>query len=129
VVSLTHQAASGQQLSNSLPNLNTPTTAIHVSPPNPSTSTLSRSTSQASTPSSPQILQQPVSSHPMVTRAKNNIIKLRQLTNGIVCYPIPRALLVEFTTHDLEPTCYTSAMKDPHWRRAMNVEFDALLKN
>jgi hypothetical protein len=129
VVSSTHQAASGQQLPSPLPDISTPTTAIQVSPPNTSTSPLSPSTSQASTLSSPQIQQPPGSSHPMVTRAKNNIIKLRQLTNGTVRYPIPRALLIESTTQDLEHTCCTSTMKDPHWRHVMNVEFDALLKN
>jgi hypothetical protein len=50
----------------------------------------------------------------MVTHAKNNITKLRQLTDGTVRYPIPHALLAESTTQELEPTCYTSAMNDPH---------------
>jgi hypothetical protein len=44
-------------------------------------------------------------------------------------YPIHHALLAESTTQELEPTCYTSAMKDLHWRHAINVEFDAPLQN
>jgi hypothetical protein len=28
-----------------------------------------------------------------------------------------------------KPTCYTQASMDPHWRMAMNYEFDALLQN
>jgi hypothetical protein len=28
-----------------------------------------------------------------------------------------------------EPTCYTQASMDPHWRTSMNSEFDALLQN
>ena len=46
-------------------------------------------------------------------------------------YPLPRALLVDGIDVNIsaEPTCYTLAMKDPKWRVAMNLEFDALLKN
>ena len=46
-------------------------------------------------------------------------------------YPLPHALLVDDVdvAFSAEPTCYTSAMKDPKWRVAMNLEFDALLKN
>ena len=46
-------------------------------------------------------------------------------------YPLPRALALLADDVDVSlsagPTCYTSAMKDPKWRVAMNLEFDALL--
>jgi hypothetical protein len=66
----------------------------------------------------------------MTTRSKNNIIQPKIPTNGTVRYPLPKALLAASTTEpDLqEPTCFTLASKSPHLRRAMNLEFDALLK-
>ena len=71
------------------------------------------------------------SSHPMTTRSKNHISKPKSFTDGTVRYPLPCALLVDGVDVNIsaEPTCYTSAMKDPKWRAAMNLEFDALLKN
>jgi histone deacetylase 1/2 len=33
------------------------------------------------------------------------------------------------TNNELEPTCYSEAIKHPNWRDAMNKEFDALLRN
>jgi hypothetical protein len=69
--------------------------------------------------------------HPMKTRSQNQISKPKTYTDGTIRYPIPKALLAE--THNdadlTEPTCHTFASKSPHWRRAMNLEFDALLKN
>jgi hypothetical protein len=126
LISAPHQAISGSQLPSPIP---APTTSIQVSSPISSPIKLSPSTSPTSTPSPSSHPDPPVSTHPMVTRAMNNIIKVRQLIDGTVRYPVPHALLVESTTKDLEPTCYTSAMKDPNWRRAMNVEFDSLLQN
>ena len=40
----------------------------------------------------------------------------------------PHALLIDGVCSS-KPTCYSSAVKDPKWREAMNLEFDALLKN
>jgi len=37
--------------------------------------------------------------------------------------------LIAGTNYFTEPTCYTQAIKDPNWHQAMNLEFDALLKN
>uniref|UniRef100_A0A2N9GAK2 Reverse transcriptase Ty1/copia-type domain-containing protein n=1 Tax=Fagus sylvatica TaxID=28930 RepID=A0A2N9GAK2_FAGSY len=73
----------------------------------------------------------PPPTHPMKTRSHHQISKPKHYTDGTIRYPIPKALLAE-VTHESElpePTCYTSASKSPHWRRAMNIEFDALLKN
>ena len=70
-------------------------------------------------------------SHPKVTQSNNHIIKPKKFTNGIVRYPLPSALLAKSTdvVSCPKPTCYTLAVKDPNWRAAMNLEFDALLKN
>ena len=67
----------------------------------------------------------------MVTRSNNHIIKPKKFTDGIVRYPLPSALLAKSTdvVSCPKPTCYTLAVKDPNWRAAMNLEFDALLKN
>uniref|UniRef100_A0A2N9IMK5 Reverse transcriptase Ty1/copia-type domain-containing protein n=1 Tax=Fagus sylvatica TaxID=28930 RepID=A0A2N9IMK5_FAGSY len=69
--------------------------------------------------------------HPMKTRSQHQISKPKTYTDGTIRYPIPKALLAVTTTDPelTEPTCYTSASKSPHWRKAMNLEFDALLKN
>ena len=67
----------------------------------------------------------------MTTRSKNHISKPKSFTDGTMRYPLPRALLVDdvVVAFSAEPTCYTSAMKDPKWCVAMNLVFDALLKN
>jgi hypothetical protein len=73
----------------------------------------------------------PLPIHPVKTRSHHQISKPKTYTNGTIRYPIPKALLAETTSDPVltEPTCYTSACKRPHWRQAMNLEFDALLKN
>uniref|UniRef100_A0A2N9F894 Reverse transcriptase Ty1/copia-type domain-containing protein n=1 Tax=Fagus sylvatica TaxID=28930 RepID=A0A2N9F894_FAGSY len=82
----------------------------------------------------PSSLPQPPlqnNTHPMTTRSKSNITQPKQFTDGTVRYPIPRALLAEAhpDPETVEPSCFTIANKSPHWRRAMNAEFDALMKN
>ena len=69
--------------------------------------------------------------HPMTTRSQNQINKPKIPTNGTVRYPVPKALLAvsKSSSIDAEPTCFTSVVKSPTWRKAMNLEFDALLKN
>jgi hypothetical protein len=101
--------------------------SCHMSSPSQTPSPLSDSSPNPipHLENSPQITQ---SLHPMITRARNNITKPKQPMDGTVRYPIPRALLAE-SSSPIEPTCYSSAMKDPNWRKAMNVEFDALLQN
>ena len=67
----------------------------------------------------------------MTTRSRNHISKPKSFTDGTVRYPLPRALLADGIDVNIsaEPTYYTSTMKDPKWHAAMNLEFDALLKN
>ena len=64
----------------------------------------------------------------MAIQSKNNIIKPKTFTDGTIHYPIPHALLF-YGVCSSEATCYSFAVKDPKWREAMNLEFDALLKN
>ena len=101
--------------------------SLQPTPIDPSTSILLSSsliqtshTSQLNAPTQP--------THPMATWSKNNITKPKTFTNGTIHYPIPHALLIDGVCSS-EPTCYSSAVKDPKWREAMNLEFDALLKN
>jgi hypothetical protein len=69
--------------------------------------------------------------HPMTTRSKNNITQPKHFIDGTVRYPIPKALLVEahLDPNTVEPTYFTIANKNPYWRHAMNLEFDAHMKN
>uniref|UniRef100_A0A2N9H307 Uncharacterized protein n=1 Tax=Fagus sylvatica TaxID=28930 RepID=A0A2N9H307_FAGSY len=72
-----------------------------------------------------------LSTHPMLTRSKHNILKPKTPTDGTIRYPFPKALLATAShlSHSTEPTCFTNASKDPQWCKAMNNEFDALLQN
>jgi hypothetical protein len=65
----------------------------------------------------------------MQTRSKNNIFKPKTLSNGLIRYPLPKALTATTGSTNVEPTSYTIASKHPAWRDAMNLEFDALLRN
>jgi hypothetical protein len=67
--------------------------------------------------------------HSMTTRAKHGIVKPKIPIDGTTKYPLPHALLTEANLDLVEPTCYSSAIKHPQWRKAMNCEFDALLHN
>ncbi|KAJ9566959.1 hypothetical protein OSB04_002925 [Centaurea solstitialis] len=79
--------------------------------PNPTTATSTSPTAPSPPPPPPQ------SSHPMTTRAKSGIHKPTQRLNlhTTSITPLPRSHL--------------QALQDPHWRKAMNEEFHALLKN
>lgn len=65
----------------------------------------------------------------MRTRAQNNIVQQRQLTNGTIRRSIPRALLSETHSALVKPTCFSNAVTILEWRAAMQVEFNALLQN
>lgn len=65
----------------------------------------------------------------MTTRSKNNIRKPKQLPDGSIVHPLPRALLAAVTQNSSKPSYYTEAAKHSHWHAAMNLEFDALIKN
>jgi hypothetical protein len=65
----------------------------------------------------------------MVTQAQDNIYKPKVYTDGTVRYPLPRALIASLDLYDIEPTCFSTAVKHSVWRDAMANEFNALLKN
>ena len=77
-------------------------------------------------PASPPHIQAP-STHAMRTRLRDGITQPRIRTDGIVRYPIPKALLTMIDS--VEPTCYSQASKKVEWRHAMVEEINALLKN
>lgn len=103
--------------------------------PSPILSSAPHSASSSSILAAPSIQIPPLnpsasaSIHPMITHARNNISKPKNPTDGTVRYPLPRALLAKASPSEVEPTCYSAAIKDANWRSAMNLEFDALLKN
>jgi hypothetical protein len=67
--------------------------------------------------------------HPMTTRSQNQIYKPKSFSDGTVRYPAPTALTASLSKSEVEPTCFSSAVKYFEWRTAMNKEFDALLQN
>ncbi|GKV47491.1 hypothetical protein SLEP1_g54392 [Rubroshorea leprosula] len=86
-----------------------------------SSSTLSNSSSPSTSSGSPNLPfapTHPLRTHPMVTRAQNNIFKPKQLFHTT---PTP-------ATTSLEPTCVSQALKEPVWRQAMSEEFTALVR-
>ncbi len=71
------------------------------------------------------------SSHPMITCSKNHITKPKLPLDGMIRYPLPKALIAvaHSSISEPEPTCFTTAAKSHAWRQAMNMEFNALLQN
>jgi len=65
----------------------------------------------------------------MVTRAQNQIVKPQIFHDGRVKYLVSCALLAVTDLALDEPTCYSNAIKIPERRKAMQVEFNALLQN
>uniref|UniRef100_A0A2N9F0Q4 Reverse transcriptase Ty1/copia-type domain-containing protein n=1 Tax=Fagus sylvatica TaxID=28930 RepID=A0A2N9F0Q4_FAGSY len=115
----------------SLPELQPTVTPEHPTATSENSTSFTENSINPETSSTTDPPHPPPPIHPMKTRSQNQISKPKTYTDGTIRYPIPKALLAE--THNdaelTEPTCHTSASKSPHWRRAMNLEFDALLKN
>jgi histone deacetylase 1/2 len=83
----------------------------------PSSSPLNNSSSSVSPlPAAPAL---PGRTHPMVTRAQNNIFYPKQLS-VTTKHPLDPPL---------EPTCVSQALKDPKWCKAMATEFTALVSH
>jgi hypothetical protein len=64
----------------------------------------------------------------MLTRSQRGIVQKKQRTDGTVAW------FTTCHTHGvanptIEPTTYQDALRIPHWREAMELEFQALLKN
>jgi len=84
-----------------------PPVSDHTTAPSASSQPVAKLTSEIPNPSLP-----PISPHPMVTRTRNNVSRPKNFANGTIWYPLPRAFLAESSQMDLEPTCYSSAIKD-----------------
>jgi hypothetical protein len=67
--------------------------------------------------------------HALQTHSKNNIFKPKSLLDGLICYPLPKALTTTTGSADIELTSYSSTSNHPAWRDAMNLVFNALLRN
>ena len=57
----------------------------------------------------------------MITRAKNNIFKPKQVLN--------LTATTSLSNESFEPTSVSQALEIPHWRQLMSKEFDALVYN
>ena len=101
-----------------------PTQSLTSSP----TNTISFSSQQVA-PMVPANEDPPPPRHAMQTRSRNNIFKPKMLPDGLIRYPLPKALLTTAYSEEVEPTSYSTAAQHPAWRAAMNTEFDALLNN
>lgn len=101
----------------------------HISsPPESSSSSVPVPSSSTTSAQLPSIHPNPsLNSHPMVTRAKNNIFKPKVFNDGSHTHPYALITMGDLTV--TEPTCFSQANTDSNWRQAMNSEFDALLKN
>jgi hypothetical protein len=127
-----HLVNDNTQISNQVQTPLSHSPEIHVQP-----NTQSQNHVQLSLPNVSSLTSDPTApsslvahnTHPMVTRAKNNITKPKVFTDGTSRYPISHALLVTGAIKTMEPTCYSQAVHDPNWRLAMNSEIDTLLKN
>uniref|UniRef100_A0A251S8E3 Putative zinc finger, CCHC-type n=1 Tax=Helianthus annuus TaxID=4232 RepID=A0A251S8E3_HELAN len=115
------QSSSNSIPANSLPNadiqsLSNPTPADYNQTPadsQPSPSTAATSTTETNSSS-------PAPSQPQRIRKPNPKYYNSHHTNNTTLHPLPPTL---------EPTTHNQASKDPHWRAAMDSEFNALLQN
>ena len=89
-----------------------PSLPIDHLPPEPHNSETSSASTTAPSPHQ--------NTHPMTTRAKNNICKPLTKMNLTVVLSQPS---------EIEPHIVNQALTDPKWRQAMNDEFDALVRN
>ena len=125
-----------QPITHPTPQVPVPPTQQNFQPPHTSTSSSpiakphpshESENIQISSPSSESPI--PINTHPMLTRAKNNITKPKLFLDGSTKYSSPHALMVDSALNITKPIYYTQASMDPHWRTAMNSEFDALLQS
>ena len=107
----------------SLP-LPSPTSSLQLLETEQTTSTIGMVPSSPPSPPPP-----PVRTHPMVTRLQHNITKPKVFSDGIIKYPLSKGLTAVCSSKNVEPTCFSEAVKHAPWRTAMNVKFDALLRN
>ncbi|XP_059447501.1 uncharacterized mitochondrial protein AtMg00820-like [Corylus avellana] len=65
----------------------------------------------------------------MTRTAKNNITKPKKFHDDSPKHPLPHALLIAGNFKEVEHACYSQVSTDANWHKAMNSEFDTLLKN
>ena len=104
----------------------TPAGAVGLSPASPAPSSVVRPETdsparQVAVGQSDASVPAP-SAHPYGTRLQHNIRRPKIRTDGTVTYSAVRASATE-------PSSHVDAMENPLWRRAMNDEFQALVKN
>jgi hypothetical protein len=67
------------------------------------------------------------------TRLHNNISKVKDFGQDIIIYDPTKsgflAQVMPLGTTESVPLTYTEALRPPHWRQAMQDEYDALVKN
>ncbi|PKU67803.1 Retrovirus-related Pol polyprotein from transposon TNT 1-94 [Dendrobium catenatum] len=99
------------------PKISNSSTTLRSSSSNtdPALPNTSSSPTTASDHSAPSVVPQ-ISSHRMLTRFKTGKLKPRQIIS------------MDTVLVPTDPTCYTQAVKQSHWRRAMSNEFEALQK-
>jgi Reverse transcriptase (RNA-dependent DNA polymerase) len=112
--------------STSSPNCQTLNNSLSIPPKPPITHVYSRRSTTYPSTVPPSPLPQPsksppISSHQMITRAKSRL-----------SVSTPKAMLATnhpISIQDLDPTSFTQASKEPHWRCAMTKKLDALAQN
>ena len=78
---------------------------------------------------SPLLLQRPTPEHSQSTSPPPKTRSLSSIYSATQPVSSHTQALLAHLPHPIEPTCFTKASKDPHWIRAMNEEFNALLQN
>ncbi|KAK1614549.1 hypothetical protein QYE76_020066 [Lolium multiflorum] len=119
------QSASPPGLSASdTPAVQSPVASSASTPPVPPAAS---SSAPASTTPPSSTVTAPVASRPH-TRSQSGIARPRQRTDGTVAW-LAACLSQAIADPSAEPRHYTAAMEIPHWRSAMELEYQALMKN
>jgi histone deacetylase 1/2 len=106
----------------------------------PSLSAAGGSVSTGGSESAPEVTPEPVRQHKMQTRLRNNIVKPKEFTDGTVRYSVharsfaaeenpTTALSANRSPAASEPVSLEEALNSPDWKKAMDAEYSALLKN
>ncbi|XP_019180282.1 PREDICTED: uncharacterized protein LOC109175478 [Ipomoea nil] len=105
-------------------------------PPLPPAPQLAILTSSSSTTGATSSSFQPTTSSTTTTRrrrvrsnVRTHVMQLWTTTNARRRNPVPQPTALVVSVDDDEPTYHTQAIKFPHWRAAMDTEFNALLQN
>jgi Reverse transcriptase (RNA-dependent DNA polymerase)/gag-polypeptide of LTR copia-type/GAG-pre-integrase domain len=106
----------------------TPLTILPFYPlPSPSPLSPLTESSAPSTHHSPTAVQTSLPAHSMVTRSQTNSLRPKRFPHHQL-YTTTKAL-TSSSDIEVEPSCYTQAVKSAQWRQAMACELDALAQN